>query len=95
MFDGYSDDPTIKDVTHLRRTVNCAGDEVLFTGGMVLKSKKEEFLINKANKQRFICFVSDKLERAGCSVDHAKDNADILIVQTTVQLHLPEARILL
>ena len=70
--------------TLIRRTINCAGDEVHFTGGMVLQSKKEEFLNNKANKQRFIYFVSDKLERAGCSVDHAKDDADVLIVQTAV-----------
>ncbi|PIK60313.1 hypothetical protein BSL78_02744 [Apostichopus japonicus] len=93
VFDGYSDDPTIKDATHLRRTADCAGVKVHFTGGMVLQSKKEEFLNNKVNKQRFICFVSDKLERAGCSVDHAKDDADVLIARQL--LHPPEAGILL
>ena len=50
----------------------------------MIKSKKDEFLNNKANKQRFIHYLSDNLERAGCSVDHAKDDAEVLIVLTGV-----------
>ena len=57
---------------------------VHFTGGIVNQSKKEQFLNNKTNKQRFIHYLGDKLERAGCSVDHAKDDADVLIVKTAV-----------
>ena len=34
--------------------------------------------------QRFIHYLGDKLERAGCSTDHAKQDADVLIVQTAV-----------
>ena len=49
-----------------------------------MKSKKDEFLNNKANKQRFIDYLSDNLEGAGCIVDHAKDDADVLIIQTAV-----------
>ena len=55
-----------------------------FASGMVIKSKNVEFLKNKANKQRFIQYIRDNLERAGCIVDHAKDDADVLIVPTTV-----------
>ena len=84
VFDRYNDDPTTKDVTHLRRTGDCVGVTVLFASGMMIKSKKDEFLNNKANKQRFIHYLSDNLERAGCSVDHAKDDADVLIVLTAV-----------
>ena len=51
---------------------------------MMIKSKKGEFLNNKANKQRFIHYLSDNLERAGCSVDHAKYDADVLIVLTAL-----------
>ena len=45
---------------------------------MMNKSKKDEFLNNKANKQRFIHYLSDNLERAGCRVDHAKYDADVV-----------------
>ena len=55
-----------------------------FASGMMIKSEKDEFLNNKANKQRFIHYLSDNLERAGCSVDHAKYDADVLIVLTAV-----------
>ena len=57
---------------------------VHFASGMMIKSKKDEFLNNKANKQRFIHYISDNLERVGCSVDHVKDDADVLIVLTAV-----------
>ena len=84
VFDGYNDEPTTKDATHLRRTGDCVGVTVHFASGMMIKSKKDEFLNNKANKQRFIHYLRDNLERAGCSVDHAKDDADVLIVPTAV-----------
>ena len=84
VFDGYNDDPTSKDATHPRRTGDCVGVTVHFASGMMIKSKKDAFLNNKANKQRFIHYRSDNLERAGCSVDHAKYDADVLIVLTAV-----------
>ena len=84
VFDGYNDDPTTKDATHLRRTGDCVGVTVHFASGMMIKSKKDEFLNNNANKQRFIHCLNDNLERAGCSVDHAKDDVDVLIVLTAV-----------
>ena len=84
VFDGYNDDPTTKDATHLRRTGYCVGVTVHFASGMMITSQKDEFLNNKANKQRSIHYLSDNLERAGCSVDHAKDYADVLIVLTAV-----------
>ena len=84
VFDGYNDDPTTKDDTHLRVTGCFVGVTVHFASGMMIKSKKDEFLNNKANKQRFIHYLSDNLERAGCSVDNAKDDADVLIVLTAV-----------
>ena len=77
VFYGYDDDTTTKDATHLRRTGDCVGVTVHFASGMMIKSKKDEFLNNKANKQRFIHHLSDNLERA-------KDDADVLIVLTAV-----------
>ena len=84
VFDGYNDDPTTKDTTHLRRTGDCVCVTAHSASGMMIKSKKDEFLNNKANNQRFIHYLSDNLERAGCRVDHAKDDADVLIVLTAV-----------
>ena len=81
VFDGYKDEPSTKDATHLRRTGACTGVTAIFTGGMIVQSKKDEFLQNKINKQRFIHYLADKLERAECSTDHAKEDADVLIVQ--------------
>ena len=51
---------------------------------MIIQSKKDQFLNNKENKQRFLVYLSDKLERAGCITDHAKHDADVLIVQTAI-----------
>nr|XP_054767556.1 uncharacterized protein LOC129274841 [Lytechinus pictus] len=85
VFDGYEDGPTTKDVTHLRRTGACPGLTVNFAGDMVIKSKKEEFLANEVNKQRFINLLSKRLERAGCVTIHARNDADVLIVTTAVE----------
>ena len=51
---------------------------------MVFVGKKTDFLANKENKQRFIDLLSDKLECHGCQTDHAKSDADLLIVQTAI-----------
>ena len=48
VFDGYTDYPTTKDATHLRRPGDCVWVPVHFA-----------FLNNKANKQRFIHYLSD------------------------------------
>ena len=51
-FDGYNDDPTTKDATHLRRTGDCVGVTVHVASGMMIKAKKDGFFNSKANKQR-------------------------------------------
>ena len=62
VFDGYNDDPTTKDDRHLRRKGDCVGVRMHFASGMMIESKKDAFLNNKANKQRFIHYLSDNLE---------------------------------
>ena len=52
---------------------------------MILQSKKEEFLANVVNKQRFIYLLSEKLRQAGCNTVHATGDADLLIVKTAVE----------
>ena len=52
VYNGYNGDPTTKDATPLRRTGDCVGVTVHFARGMMIKSKKEEFLNNKANSKQ-------------------------------------------
>lgn len=82
VFDGYESGPTTKDCTHTRR--HECGPEVLFESSMVLTLKKDVFLSNKENKQKFIKLLADTLERNGYSTLHAANDADVLIVKTAV-----------
>ena len=66
----------------MRRSGGTIGVPVHFTSSMALQSKKEEFLSNKHNQQRFIALLSQRLEQAGCEIHQASGNADVLIVQT-------------
>ena len=51
---------------------------VHFARGVMIKSKKGEFLNSKAKKQHFIHYLSGKLGRAGCIIDHhANDDDDV------------------
>ena len=55
VFDCYSNGPSTKDMTHLRRTNGCSGGPVIcFSGDALLGDTKQRFLMNSANKQRFI-----------------------------------------
>lgn len=85
VFDGYMDGPSIKDMTHKRRTGGRTGPTVHFHGQTLLCSKKEDFLRNKENKQRFISMLGSKLETAGCTVLYAKGDADTMIVKAAVE----------
>ncbi|CAH3149612.1 unnamed protein product, partial [Porites lobata] len=84
VFDGYNAGPGTKDTAHLRRTKGLVGPKVNFVGSMRLKTKKEHFLFNCENKQRFIDMLSSKLHEHGVKTLHAESDADLLIVQTAV-----------
>ena len=84
VFDGYENGPSTKDGTHQRRT-GTHGPTVNVDGAMLAKLKKEDFLSNKENKQKFINLLSGKLELSGSTTLHAEGDADLLIVQTAIQ----------
>ena len=84
MFDGYSDKPSTKDCDQMGRSCGTIGVTVHFTSSMVHQTKKEEFLSNKHNKQRFIALLSQRLEQAGCEIHQSRGDADVLIVQTAL-----------
>ena len=85
VFDGYQEELSTKDGAHERRTGGRADPTVDFTRNMVMKSKKEDLLSNKDNKQRFIRMLGQSLEHVGCEIRHAKGGADVLLRETTVQ----------
>ena len=57
-----------------------------FTSETPCRMKKEVFLGNSANKQKFIFMLGECLMGDGFSVHHANDDADFLIVETAIEL---------
>ena len=53
---------------------------------MFLDIKKERFLSNKKNKQKFLNLLKRKLVKQGYDVHSAEEDADLLIVLTAVEL---------
>ena len=84
VFDSYPDRPTTKDVTHLRRSKGQRTTTVLFTEGMPCKTKKDLFLSNNQNKQRFIDLLAAKMRHENIEVLQAEDDADLLIAKTAL-----------
>ena len=86
VFDGYQNGPSIKDVTHQRRTKGLTGTKINFNENTPFKTKKDVFLSNNENKQNFINMLGKVLSEKGCSVVYAEGDADLTIVQTAVKL---------
>ena len=53
---------------------------------MVLDIKRERFLSNKKNKQKFLNLLKRNLLKQGYDVHSAEEDADLLIVLTAVEL---------
>ena len=51
-----------------------------------VKPKKEVFLSNTDNKRYFLNLLSTKLCENGCTTINAKEDADVLIVHTALEL---------
>jgi hypothetical protein len=72
-------------MTHLWRT-GTVGVKVVFTEYTPFKSKKELFIADSKHKQNVINILSKKkLVVKVCSTIYASDDADVLIVKTTVE----------
>ena len=84
VFDGY-DSTNTKDTNHQRRPKGNAGTTVTFTGDTPVSMKKDPFLANQQNKQRFMFMLSEELPKNNCETHHASEDADLLIVQNDVQ----------
>ena len=88
VFDSYPELPSIKDVTHLRRTKGIVSPNINFTPTMPCKTKKELFMSNSHNKQAFINMLCEKLNEHDTRYKNAIDDADLLIAQTAVDCAL-------
>ena len=84
VFDGYASGPCTKDVAHFRRSRGNTGENVKFSSNTPFKMKKEVFLSNTQNKQKFICLLGEFLAENGLTVKYADADADLLIVTTAV-----------
>lgn len=86
VFDGFSDNPSTKDIAHMRRSKGITATEVVFSEDIPCRSNKDVFLTNPKNKQRFISLLGGKLKNANIKVLNAEDDADLLIVKTGIKL---------
>ncbi len=52
---------------------------------MPVTQKKDTFLLNPKDKQRFLCMLSRALQNTGCVTHHADGVADLLIFKTAIE----------
>ena len=93
VFDGYNLSTT-KDMTQHRRAGHKLCPTVAFDEIMNVKLKKDTFLANKKNKQRLISMLTKFLKEANCVVFQAEGDADLLMVQITIQYAEQESTVL-
>ena len=79
VFDGYTESPSTKDTAHIRRSKGQIGNTINFSNDMTLDMKKDVFLSNKTNKQRFITNLRNQFSENGIKTLQAEGDADLLI----------------
>ena len=72
-------------MTQQRRTSGKVAATVTFIENMSVTMRKDNFLSNPKNKQRFLIMLSEALQNVGCVTHHANGDADLLIVKTAVE----------
>ena len=85
VFDGYSHSMSIKSTEHARRSFKTASANVTVSDKMVVTTSREMFLRNIPNKAQFIKMLGAHLEARGLEVVYSSGDADILIVQTSLE----------
>ncbi|KAI4481113.1 hypothetical protein M0804_009739 [Polistes exclamans] len=87
VFDGYSDSTkNIKAAEQRRRTTKTSsGSEIIFDEFMTIPENQQQFFTNINNKSRFISMLSNKLPAANIAVKQAKNDADVLIIETAIE----------
>ena len=93
VFDGYNDKMSTKQMTHQRRSSGKVGATVMFDQDMKITMKKDVFLSNVKNKEQFLA-LNRRLCQHQCVTHHADGDADLLIVQTAVEVARTRSTIL-
>lgn len=85
IFGTYTSEASILDEFQLRSSKRVNGVKIAFTGSMPFNSKKETFLFNTSNKQRFTDMLSEKLIEKGYTVLKASSNLNVMISKTAME----------
>uniref|UniRef100_K1QXD6 Uncharacterized protein n=1 Tax=Magallana gigas TaxID=29159 RepID=K1QXD6_MAGGI len=73
-----------KDMTHMGRSKGIQTSTITFTENMPLRIKKETFLLNVSNKQRFAELIVRKLQESNIEAIQSEGDAYLLICQAAV-----------
>ena len=82
VFDGYCNDPSIKDHEHLRRSLKSSGcPDIKVHPETKVSVDQHRFFANDSNKVKLISLISEALIADGCTVKQAANDADTMIVK--------------
>ena len=90
VFDGYSEDMSIKSTEHARRGLQTASANVTISERMTVTTTREMFLRNTSNKEQFIQLLGAHLEAGGVEVVYSRGDADVLIVEKALEKAISE-----
>ena len=93
-FNGY-DTPSTKDTTHICQSQGKVGKAVVVFRNMILNMRKDDLLLNIANKQNFLKILVEKMSNSKIQCIHSYGDADTLITPTTVQSSRYKANIVI
>ncbi|GBO36167.1 hypothetical protein AVEN_215108-1 [Araneus ventricosus] len=89
VFDGYHSDVTgksTKSAERIRRTNLHSSHEIIFNEATCPETSQGQFLVNERNKVRFIDLLKNFLQKTNVTVKQAVEDADVLIVETSVSV---------
>lgn len=77
----------------LRSSKRANGVKIAFTGSMPFNSKKDTFLLNIHNKQRFTDMLSAKLIEKGYTIIKASKNLNLMIARTAMKFSVDDVTV--
>lgn len=95
VFDGYDETNNTKAEEHRRRAAKFVSVDILFDDAMEVTTGQEKFLRNPRNKTRFIECLTIRFRRAGIYVKQAVSDADVLIVNSAIELSHQDKNVIL
>lgn len=90
IFDGYTEELTTKGEEQRRRYSKTMAPYIKVEENIQISTSQDTFLKNPRNKQSFIEHLVTKFRAEGFSVKQAKDDADTLIINTSIEVALIE-----